>query len=192
MRLGNDIVDLLFTAEHNLRFVDRIVSPLEKSLFPQLTLSDPMLWKLWAGKEAAYKAIKQKIDIPFHHREFLVNASMTSISYHNQTLLLSVIQTGDFIFAVASDFPAEQIHSRFSTFDQEATPDQQSQKARAMLLELAAESLQLPEAELSLQSDARIPRICYQGQRLNVPISLTHHGRGVAASIGKAPLLSNA
>jgi phosphopantetheinyl transferase (holo-ACP synthase) len=184
LRLGNDIVDIAFTAEHNPRFVDRIISPLEKSLFPPLTLNDPLLWKLWAAKEAAYKAIKQKLDIPFHHREFLVNSTLSSVSYHEQTLQLSVMQNGDFVFAVVSDLSAEQIHSRFATFAQEPTADQQSQKARAMLLELAAESLQLPEAELSLQSDARIPRICYQGQRLNVPVSLTHHGRGVAASVG--------
>lgn len=140
-----------------------------------------MLWSYWAAKEAAYKAIRQSRDIPFHHREFIVAADLQSIRYHDETLHLSVAP--DPVFALVTDLPLVQCRSRIHSFTEEPEPAEQSRKARELLLDLAGELLQLPRAELSVGSEQRIPRILYQQKVLPHPVSLTHHGRFVAASL---------
>jgi phosphopantetheinyl transferase (holo-ACP synthase) len=67
-RVGNDIVDLLHPhaqgKSKNTRFRKRIFLPEEESLLLADSQPDAMLWALWAGKEAAYKAIqKDQLDI---------------------------------------------------------------------------------------------------------------------------------
>ncbi len=184
MQLGCDIVDLLFTKEHNPRFVDRILSPEEGLRFPRIALEDPLLWKLWAAKESAYKAMKQLLDIPFHHREFLVDQDLSAIRYHDTALKLDVQQVGDRIFATAASLGVQTVISRFHAFDDEALPEEQSQQANELLLQAAAETLNLPRSELSLLREQRIPKLMHRGQKLPHPISLSHHGRYVAASLG--------
>ena len=68
-RVGNDIVDLLHPhnqgKSRNTRFRKRILLPEEEILLLSDDQSDAMLWAIWTGKEAAYKAIqKDRLDIP--------------------------------------------------------------------------------------------------------------------------------
>jgi len=183
LRLGNDIVDRAATAEHNPRFIDRILNPEEKSRHAAWSLDEPLLWLYWACKEAAYKAMRQTHEIPFHHREFIVAPDLTSIRYHQTTLHLSTRHQGAAIFAMATDADIQTCHSQIFAFDLEPAPNIQSDKARAILLDLAAANLLLPRAELSIITENRIPKIVYQSRILNHPVSLTHHGRYVAASL---------
>ncbi|WP_176736383.1 4'-phosphopantetheinyl transferase superfamily protein [Oligoflexus tunisiensis] len=183
MRLGNDIVDRAATREHNPRFVDRILNPEEKSRHQTWSLDEPLLWLYWACKEAAYKAIRQSRDIPFHHREFIVSPDMTTLRYHTETLRLSTRQEGDALFALATDADPVRCHSRILSFDTESDPATQSAKARSLLLELTATTLQCPVTDLAITSTHRIPKILQKGRVLPHPVSLTHHGRYVAASL---------
>lgn len=183
MRLGNDIVDRAATAEHNPRFIDRILHPEEKSRSSQWSLDAPLLWTYWACKEAAYKAIRQSRDIPFHHREFIVAPDLTSVRYHQETLQLITRQEGEALFALATDGDPSACHSRIFAFDREPEPSVQSQKAREILLDLTAETQQLPRGELAITTQNRIPKILHRNRILPHPVSLTHHGRYVAASL---------
>ena len=62
-RVGNDIVDLLHPhaqgKSNNTRFRKRILLPEEERLLLADSEPDAMLWALWTGKEAAYKAIQK-------------------------------------------------------------------------------------------------------------------------------------
>ena len=67
-RVGNDIVDLLHPhvrgKSRDTRFRKRILLPEEESLLWADSEPEAMLWALWTGKEAAYKAIqKDQLDI---------------------------------------------------------------------------------------------------------------------------------
>lgn len=183
MRLGNDIVDRRATAGHNPRFTDRILNPLEKSRRPSWSADEPFLWFYWAAKEAAYKAIRQSRDIPFHHREFIVSEDMTRIVWKDEILQLQIMQDADAIFALATDGQTSQCHSQIAAFPEEPAPALHSEKARALLLDLAALHLSLPRADLTIQAENRIPKLLHQGKPLPHAMSLTHHGRYVAASL---------
>ncbi|HET9238549.1 MAG TPA: 4'-phosphopantetheinyl transferase superfamily protein [Oligoflexus sp.] len=183
MRLGNDIVDRKATAGHNPRFTDRILNPLEKSRRQSWSLDESFIWFYWAAKEAAYKAIRQSRDIPFHHREFIVSDDMTRIVWKDEAFQLQLIEDADAIFALATDGQTCQCRSQRAAFPEEPTPALQSEKARALLLDLAATHLSLPRSELSFQAENRIPKLIHQGKPLPHAMSLTHHGRYVAASL---------
>jgi phosphopantetheinyl transferase (holo-ACP synthase) len=183
LRLGNDIVDRKATAAHNSRFQNRILNPLEKSRRQIWSLDEPFLWFYWAAKEAAYKAIRQSRDIPFHHREFIVSEDLTRIVWKDETFQLQFIQDADAVFALATDGAISQCHSQIASFSEEAAPLLQSEKARALLLDLAAQHLALPRAEMTIQTENRIPKLMHQGRTLPHAMSLTHHGRYVAASL---------
>lgn len=183
MRLGNDIVDRKATAGHNPRFQDRILNPTEKSRREHWSLDEPFLWFYWAAKEAAYKAIRQSRDIPFHHREFLVSEDMTRIIWQDESFQLQIMEDADAIFAVATDGRLAQCHSQIAAFPDEPAPALHSDKARALLLDLAALHLGFPRAALAIQTDKRIPKLIHQGKPLPHALSLTHHGRYVAASL---------
>jgi phosphopantetheinyl transferase (holo-ACP synthase) len=183
LRLGNDIVDRAATHEHNPRFMDRILNPEEKSRRASWALDEPLLWLYWACKEAAYKAIRQSRDIPFHHREFTVSSDLTSIQYHNEVLRLSTKQDGDALFALATDGDPNLCQTRIGSFAVEPDPATQSARARELLLDLASITLACPLTELSITTQQRIPKILHQGRILPHPVSLTHHGRYVAASL---------
>lgn len=62
-RVGNDIVDLLHPhaqgKSKNTRFRKRVFLPEEESLLLADRQPEAMLWALWTGKEAAYKAIQK-------------------------------------------------------------------------------------------------------------------------------------
>jgi phosphopantetheinyl transferase (holo-ACP synthase) len=183
LRLGNDIVDLAATQGHNPRFIDRILNPEEKKRRPAWALDEPLLWLHWACKEAAYKAIRQAREIPFHHREFIVSADLKSLRYHEEILKLSTSQEAEVIFALATDADPDRCHSRIAAFEREAPPTAQSERARALLLDLATEHLALPRSELAIITEHRIPKILHAGRILPHAVSLTHHGRYVAASL---------
>jgi phosphopantetheinyl transferase (holo-ACP synthase) len=183
LRLGNDIVDRKATTGHNPRFQNRILNPLEMSRRQVWSLNDPFLWFYWAAKEAAYKAIRQSRDIPFHHREFIVSEDMTRVVWKDETFQLQFIEDADAVFALATDGPISQCHSQIAAFPEEAVPALQSEKARALLLNLAAQHLALPRADIMIQTDKRVPQLMHRGRALPHSMSLTHHGRYVAASL---------
>jgi hypothetical protein len=146
-------------------------------------MDEAFIWFYWAAKEAAYKAIRQTRDIPFHHREFIVSEDMTRIVFQGETLRMHIIEDADAIFALATDGETSQCHSQIAAFPEEPAPALHSEKARALLLDLAALRLSLPRADLSIHAENRIPRLIHQGKPLPHAMSLTHHGRYVAASL---------
>lgn len=183
MRLGNDIVDLSFAQGHHPRFASRILHPIERERFPLAIQNPSLLWSLWAAKEAAYKAIKQKEDIGFHHRKFIVAADFKSIQYQQQTLELRVEQEVDLIFALAADPSLNQIQTLKLSLDYEPSPKEQSLKTKELLIQIAALFLQVAPQTLAVTSHQRIPKIQWLGKTLEHPASCTHHGRFLAASL---------
>lgn len=91
-RVGNDIMDLLHPhaqgKSKNTRFLKRIFLPEEESLLLADSQPDAMLWALWTGKEAAYKAIqKDQLDITSIPRLYKVQFDVTETGEQAASLL---------------------------------------------------------------------------------------------------------
>ncbi|MCG8571642.1 MAG: 4'-phosphopantetheinyl transferase superfamily protein [Spirochaetes bacterium] len=76
--IGNDIVDItdtiLLDKYKDLRFIKRILDPIEIYQLKKTPYPGHLLWYFWSAKEAAYKALKKYDEkIIFCHKEFKVN-----------------------------------------------------------------------------------------------------------------------
>lgn len=175
MRLGNDIVDLKIDAGIHPRFVQRILHPVEKVLYPGLS-ETRLVWRIWAAKEAAFKAHRQGENavgylIP---NRWLVDLQLNKVFFGDEEYLLSFEETEDYVLAIArsEDFAFEtKIHSAES----ELNPSQQKRVAQALR---EAIGLTYPP----VKDEGGIPRYWHEGHVL--PFTQTHHGRHIAVARG--------
>lgn len=169
MRLGNDIVDLKIDADVHPRFLNRILHPNERSRYAD-QVGNNFIWKLWAAKEAAFKAHRQKPSPEgfFIPNRFNVDFERASVSFQDEVYILDILETEEFVLAIArsEDFT---FSSGILTSDEELSPPEQRQQAA-----LLRKNLGLSEAPPA-KDEIGIPR-CYENGEA-IPYSLSQHGR---------------
>ncbi len=186
MRLGNDIVDRAYAGQQHPRFAQRILNTQERldyESMPRDTEGYDRIWIYWAAKEAAWKAIQQQRKTLFSPRTFAVDLEQEQVSFEGETLALRLHVDGDLVFAEVSDSPWSRVHWRYTQFFSEPTASDQSQEARRLALSLGVEILGCEEADLSVSKVDKIPYLQAEKGQRSWPLSLTHHGRYVAASL---------
>ena len=174
MRLGNDIVDLKIDAEVHPRFVDRILHPVERILYSGLSRPED-IWRIWAAKEAAFKAHRQGEDcvdflVP---RRWLVDLQLGRVFFGDEEYWLSFEETDDYILATARS-EDQPFSGRISSSSEELKHDEQRAEAQRLREELGLNS--------PVKDSGGIPRVMADGRA--IPYSLTHHGRHVAVARG--------
>lgn len=173
MIIGNDIVDLEGNTPHP-RFFARITSEQEKCVYNSSILN---AHKLWAIKEAAYKAWKQAIpDLPGVARRFEVQANFTRVAYQDLTLSVQLIQTQDYIFANCFPHDSRPVYQ----IQQIQEDDDASEQVRSLAIKKVKELVPENTPVHITQDHSRVPRINLHTK--SRPLSLTHHGRFIAAS----------
>ena len=175
MLVGNDIIDLLSTPPHP-KFYDRITSLKEKEIFEKGNIT---ALKLWAAKEAGYKALYQKnpciTGIP---RRFEVAKGYSEVRCGEQATQIRLTVTDQFILAEAYQSPstARSEILLISGGDQSAS----ARTAAKTLLEKEPFNLNCDEFEVI--KFGKVPRVVTKNG-CEYPISLSHHGRFAAATV---------
>lgn len=174
MRLGNDIVDLKIDARVHPRFLSRILHPTEKLLYPALR-HPADIWRIWAAKEAAFKAHRQGTGcvnflVP---SRWLVDLQLNKVFFDDEEYRLSFEETDDYILATARSKDSPFTSKIFSS-TRELDAKEQETESRSLREQLG---LNQP-----IKDSAGVPRMTLNGQ--TTPYSLTHHGRHVAISHG--------
>lgn len=193
--MGNDVVDLLdrprASARHRERFIQRVLAESERSFFSARGSPEPLLWSLFAAKEAAFKVVCKLGPPPvFAHRKFVVADDLGSVRYAEWTLQLAL------------DADAERVHAVCATFapvprgrvERVGAGEDLSAAARALLLrEVSARVGCATEAlEVVREPDPRRwdglgpPRVLCGGAVLPLDVSLSHDGGFVAWAIESA------
>jgi phosphopantetheinyl transferase (holo-ACP synthase) len=199
--VGNDVVYLADPdiAEHHERdrFVDRVCSAAEADRVRRSDRPGPMLWSMFAAKEAAYKAvIKEFPGIAFAPRLFSVSADLTAVCYRDLELALQIERGGEkgeiqWVHAVASGPGATPIGGVG------LRPDDvhESDAVRAFACRSIAGELRVAGARLAIERPlskaARDglgpPRLLLDGRPSDIDISLSHDGPYVAyAALARA------
>lgn len=113
--LGNDIVDLAdpdtVDLSQNSKFLKRVYADSELDAAQALAETDRsrLLWKLWAAKEAAYKAVKRmRPDVFFSPRSFCYSPNPDKIIFQDICCMLEFVETGDYLHASALVYDAEK------------------------------------------------------------------------------------
>ncbi len=192
MQLGNDIVDRALSQDHHPRFAQRILSPHEYQDYQANTERDgyDLIWHYWSAKEAAYKAYSQASTTLFSPSQWEVDLKAQLIRFETHLWPIRWTEDGDCLLAEVSiaehkDTDWTKVHHVCSLFWKEPTPEEQSMEARRLACELAAELWGGVSTDYQVVKQGKIPKLQNQkGQNFGV-LSLSHHGRWVAASLAK-------
>lgn len=153
---------------------------------------------VWATKEAAFKLLSgtskllhfvpREFVTDFVHRNSLPSCDLLCVSHQGTQISVSIFETNQWLHAVARSARCGDLQWRVQEIDQdlchEITPAEESATAR----QLAKELLQDCEMKnVTLDFVGKIPTLRNVG-RLDreQSISLSHHGRFVAAAIARA------
>jgi phosphopantetheinyl transferase (holo-ACP synthase) len=190
--IGNDVVDLgdrpTVTPRHRERFIARVCSESEQALLAAHGSPDPLLWSLFAAKEAAFKVACKLGPAPvFAHRKFVVADDLRTVTWGEWTLQL------DF------DADAERVHAVVSTFfpapkgnvTRLVPGTDESAAARALLKGVvgqafgcAPEQLEVVRAPAPDRWDGLgPPKVLLGGSPLPIDVSLSHDGGFVACAV---------
>lgn len=201
--LGNDIVDLtdsdtIDLAKHT-KFIQRVYSPNELEIIESCheSLKKIYFWKLWAAKEAAYKAIKRiNPDIIFSPVQFQFSSQPDIITFENLVVNIEYLENDRYIHASGflahrADLQNVQIWiSHYSEIEKifqekdiqiEASYSRDSTLCRGYGAIKINESLNLPGTRTEIRKDGNkpksVPEVWVNGSKTAHLVSLSHHGR---------------
>lgn len=191
--IGNDIVDLgnEETAGEALhpRFDRRVFA--ESELEALACAADPrrLRWTLWACKEAALKALRRRRGrVVFSPRRFEValkgeRASEATVRHQGAALAVAIHAGEDFVHATAwpdASRAAATVAAVERARGSEATDS--SRAVRELASRVVARALGADPARVRIESDGRLPAAVVAGVGPVGILSLSHHGRFVAAA----------
>lgn len=175
--IGNDVVDLRDADARpgglHPRFDEKAFSDAERAWLADGPDPSRRRWTLWAAKEAAFKALRQRDPgVGFAPRRFRVWLDAPG---RTGVVRLGAVELGvrvdhgpDWVHALASD-------TARATWSLEAVADER--EARRAVRHLARAGL--PDG-VRVERRERIPELHWGGRR--APLSLSHHGRFVACA----------
>lgn len=181
--IGNDVVDFAHRSTqpgaHNPRFDARVFSERERALIAG-DETERVRWVLWAGKEAAYKAVKKleraAVWAPSRFEVTLASRAAGSVRHGARELALRIDERDALVHAVASaDCDGEALAEVA-----ESASEDLSAEARELACRALAARLGVARQRLSVAKRERIPVLLLDGEPAGADLSLSHHGRFVA------------
>lgn len=191
--IGNDIVDLFdedsAPREDQQRFDARVFGAAERSRIASSADPQRERWRIWAAKEAAYKA-GRRMDpaLVFSPRRFRVSAEEDRVIHDDLEFELSIEERAGCVHAVARRSESEgPIVARVMALpaQEAADPSLVSRRVREFCCAEVADVLGTSTDDLRIDTEDRVPELRLpSGARL--PVSLSHHGSWVAFAL-RAP-----
>lgn len=184
--VGNDVVDLSDPesdpATLHPRWDSRVFNSAERSQIASEAEPNPLRWKLWAAKEAAYK-LARKLDggIVFSPSRFEVEFGSEGrghVSFASFRFPVRLVDAMDGIHAIAREqSDAEHAiiagHKRIAASADPAAP---GREARLLALTQIAAALGAEPSEFEVRRERRIPKLWRLGRPCDLDLSLSHHG----------------
>jgi len=195
--IGNDVVDLLDrdadSSSYRPGFDVRVFTREERCVIAASREPERQRWRLWAAKEAAFKAAR-KCDLT---TVFSPSAFAVSLESDGENLCGIVDHLGTryrvlfnesqrWIHAIASRGARgfERIISAVRPNDDPSARGE-SLAVRVLAREHLARHLGVRLEELQVRADARIPWVWLKDRRLDLSLSLSHSGGIVAFACGE-------
>ncbi|MDP5081081.1 MAG: 4'-phosphopantetheinyl transferase superfamily protein [Winogradskyella sp.] len=187
--IGNDIVDLAEAKRmsnwQRPGFLEKLFTPQEQQLIQNSEQQFLMVWRLWSMKEAAYKLYTQLHPSRFYNpKQFHceINNSEGKVRYNLFSCEVKTKITSQYIISearlVSMDMTSECIKLN------ESSPQHQSEVVKNALLGKIAQHYRILKTDLKLiKSDFGIPSVYQNAKKLNISVSISHHGNYGAYAI---------
>jgi hypothetical protein len=187
--VGNDVVDL-GDPEARLcglhpRWVERVFGAAERTALDASPSRHLLHWALWAAKESAYKARKRlEPGTVFSPKEFEVE--LRSLPATDGVAVGRVVHRGD-VFALEVHVDGATVHA--VTTSEKGTVERVRSRVERARCDPGVEARRLAATAIGsalgldptgLRIVDRPPVAMHGGRRLDVGLSLSHHGRFVA------------
>jgi phosphopantetheinyl transferase (holo-ACP synthase) len=198
--IGNDVVDLGEAGEPSARFVERVFTPAERERVRAGGAA--AAWRLWAAKEAAYKALARRDpELPFAHGTFVVDVERGVVRHGADEVRVTWGERGRAVVCVAhAGDGRERLSAVAAVLDvPEAARAPESERpsvaARWLVRRLLGERLGAAPEEIEVVREERgpgrrpgPPEVRWRGRKLDdVQISLAHDGEYVACALELSP-----
>jgi phosphopantetheinyl transferase (holo-ACP synthase) len=185
--IGNDVVDLAEAGEPSPRFVARVLAPAEREV--ARAGGAAAVWRLWAAKEAAYKALARRDpELPFAHARFVVDVEAGVVRHADAEVRVSWSERGRAIACVAHDGGAVlvAVAAMREAEGAETVPaaERSSYAVRWLARRLLGEpSIEVVRPDRGPGRRPGAPEVWRGGRRLDdIEISLSHDGEFVACA----------
>jgi phosphopantetheinyl transferase (holo-ACP synthase) len=189
--IGNDIVDLTEAKKKSNwkrpGFLDKLFTFHEQQLIQNSDNKFRMVWRLWSMKESAYKLYTQLHPSRFYNpRQFECEISDSEgiVSYKDFTCYTKTKNTSQYIISEARLVAMGMISECIEL--NESSPKHQSDEVKSTLLSKIAEQFTILKTDLKLiKSEFGIPSVYQNSKKLNIRISISHHGNYGAYGISQ-------
>lgn len=191
--IGNDVIDIaLSRVSSNWQrrgFLDKVFSESEQEIIHQSYDPFVSVWRLWSMKEAAYKSYLQQGGPAFNDPKRITIKLQGQLRGDAQiadfSAALKTVITAGYIYSYTlSTQQYSQINEVFE-LSQNKLPNQSAETHKKLKKRIAMD-WQIEEASLSIIKDALgRPSIYFGEQNLEIPFSLSHHGKYGAFSFLK-------
>ena len=189
MSVGNDVVDLALPETRldglHSRWGERVFCPAEREALDASPSRHLLHWALWAAKESAYKARKRlEPETVFSPKEFEVELSPLPAT--DGVAVGRVVHRGD-VFELEVRLDGASVHAVATSQGQagarvlwevESALGDPGVAARRLAASAIGSALGLDPDELRIVG--RPPVATLRDRRIEVGVSLSHHGRFVA------------
>lgn len=181
---GNDIVDLNIarvpSGEKKLRFLKKIFTSGEQEIIHS---GEVGIWSLWAMKEATYKAHHRRFDMPRSFEPKKIEVSVIK-SGHNSVLAKGLYN--GYTYWGSGILTSEYVHFNVTCIPQNPTYIElrsSTQDIKDRLKQLVSKKTGLNIEHITIVKNKNfIPKIFFKTRPLNLPFSISHHGKYAAFS----------
>lgn len=191
--VGNDVIDIEQTKKHSnwerVGFVEKVFNNEEQKIIIESLNPFNTVWRMWSMKESAYKIQLQHDGVrSFYPTKIgckIISSENGLVCIGKTKINTHTITNDKYIFTYASINDLASIeNSVFYLMNK--SPLLQSKQTHQKILQYISSKNQLELNQLSIKkTSANIPQFFYKKQKLNLFISLTHHGHFGAFSINR-------
>ncbi len=185
--IGNDVVDIAFSAEKNKwkrkGFLEKIFTSQEQEIIYNSDDSDKTVWLLWSMKESAYKAYARKYPGRFiAPRKFncvIIKNGTGKVSFKESTIKTESIVGESFISTYAffeTDISCEKINVEKIIFSKADYKTQHKEIYSAILKKISSISNEDEKLFNIVKDKFGVPAVINSKTKSKILISLSHHG----------------
>lgn len=180
--IGIDIIDIAEAKRasnwERPRFLEKLFTLNEQELIHASKNSFIMVWRIWSMKEAAYKLYTQLNPGRFYNpKQFQceINDTKLKVRYKDFQCFINTKITTQFILSEASLLETKMTSKYLKLSSRNYI--HQSKITKEALINSISEKRNILKSKLKIsKSEFGIPSMFYNANKLNIGVSLSHHG----------------
>lgn len=183
--IGNDVVDLRLAAQQSnwqrRGFLEKLFTKKEQEAIRRVSYPEQWVWLFWSMKEATYKAHQRyhRLKSRYNPKEFECRLK----SFSSTGKILGSVEIQEQIYPCFSEIKEDSISTfakKFEHVELYSVSTRPELLRRNCIFKIAAQHNIPPDSVEIKKGNDGIPHLFRKGENLQIPFSLSHHGRFAA------------